>query len=310
MLTIGQVLNEHTVIKSRGKGGFGEVYEVNSTNHNEPVALKICTSYIQNDKQRFGLENQILHLLQAHPHIILPLTEIRDEPPFFYYVMELADFNLEEFLKQAPVLELERKIELFRQICLGIKHAHENQVIHRDLWWNNVLLKSRGSGDYDIKLTDFGRAKAFTLGSISYSGVIWGMQAVMPPEICFEIWEQAVLDNYVRGDIYALGILFYFILVSAPATYYAELFSNIATFQSANSFTQQMTTVDKKALYEKWLLQNKGHKFGNLDVLVADLPNKTGTSAKINAIISKASHIDHKLRYSNMDEMIHDIDSI
>ena len=311
MLSQGQVLNEHTVLRELGNGNFGFVFEVESAQHNEPIALKVCGSFQQEDTDRFRQENSILHHLTTHPHIIIPLSDIRDEPPYLYYVMELADFNLDAYLKQAPTLGLEEKLALFREICVGMEHAHSNQVVHRDLWWNNILLKGDGAGAYSVKLTDFGRAKDFTLGGIAYSeNVKWGIKAVIPPEIFFNVWEQAELANYVRGDIYALGILLYFILASAPTNYYVELFSDIADFERQNPLSTHPSFREREGAYEKWLQKNQGRKFGSLDVLVPDLPGKTSTSAKLNALIRKASHIDYRERHLNMGELIAELDSI
>ena len=125
-------------------------------------------------------------------------------------------------------LDLPARLELFRQICSAVQHAHQKGIIHRDLKPSNILVESH-DGRAVPKVIDFGLAKATSGLQLSehslYTafGTVAGTPLYMAPE-------QAsfnALDVDTRADIYALGVILYELLTGSTPI-------ERATFKSAS----------------------------------------------------------------------------
>lgn len=186
-----------------GRGGMGVVYAGHDLLLGRDVAVKLL------NKAGLGTEgrNRLLREAQAvarlnHPNIVtLYDAGEADGAPFL--VMELlSGISLYE-RKPANIDEL---VEIMRQVCAALTHAHEHGIIHRDLKPENVILTGRkangGAGDLRAKLTDFGLARSATSRE-TIEGALVGTVYYMPPE-------QAMgreLDG--RADLYSLGVMLY-----------------------------------------------------------------------------------------------------
>jgi eukaryotic-like serine/threonine-protein kinase len=126
-----------------------------------------------------------------------------------------------EYVPGVPLLEYcdanrltnPQRLELFRDICLAIHHAHQKGIIHRDLKPSNVLVEVQ-DGKPVPKVIDFGVAKAthqqFTERTVfTEEGVLIGTPEYMSPE------QAAMADHEVDAstDIYSLGVLLYELMV-------------------------------------------------------------------------------------------------
>lgn len=310
MFKAGETLGDNTVIDRLGEGNFGCVFSSHNTIEGTTVALKVCKLPLgPEDKIRFDLENRILHNLKIHEKVIAPLSGVTEYSPYVYYIMELADCNLETYLNTNYfTLDIEAKINIFKNIAEGLKHAHSKQVVHRDLWWRNVLIKENNN-QANIKLNDFGRSKDFTLKLIdSGSQPCWGAIYVQPPEIMFNIWTAADMTNYIIGDMYALGILFFYILEGEPTIYLPEIMGSVKNFARNNSFVNinDKPVTERVSLYEDWLRVIKAQPFQGLRInLVDPLLNDA-----INLIIKKLCNPDYRQRYQNIEELQVDLNTL
>ncbi len=306
--TAGQKLHENEVIELCGKGSFGHVYKV-KTNDNNLEAIKIHPNIDDDNKKRFLLENKILHDLFEHRFIITPYSDVITlDQDHVYYRMELADYNLEKYLDINTLNTLKEKILLFRDICEGLKHAHENNIVHRDLWWNNILIKNE-NGNCIVKINDFGRSKNFNYPALfSYqSNSCWGHLYVIPPEYYFNIFEERDIPNNIISDLYSLSIILFFIIEFTIPGRGFDLHRDIVIFFANNKVNDLnlLTLDEKRELYERWLIQHRGKDY-NLNVFLADQK----INYKVNNLIKKMSNIDYRLRYKNIQEIIQDVDKI
>jgi tetratricopeptide (TPR) repeat protein len=128
-----------------------------------------------------------------------------------------------EYVKGVPInqhcdthrLDTRQRLELFRQVCEGVQHAHQKAIIHRDLKPTNVLVTEQ-DGRRLPKIIDFGVAKATAQKLTEKTmftelGVLIGTPEYMSPE-------QAELtgeDVDTRTDVYSLGVILYELLVGA-----------------------------------------------------------------------------------------------
>lgn len=310
MLTTGQKIRENTVIRELGGGNFGIVYEVKNEEYGSPIALKVCRDGAPKEEiDRFKQENTILHRLHTPLHceqIILPLSVNEEESPFFYYLMELAQGNLDAHIKENYNQTPSELISTFRKICTGVKHAHQLDVVHRDLWWNNVLVFD--GDEQQVKLCDFGRAKDHNLEPLDYlDRPCVGHRYVRPPELFFEITDGTNIGLSKKTDHYALGILLSFLFNGTPIIHYSQLVGDIGTYMQQNSFsTNGKTYTEREQFYSKWLETRRNLDYSNLHVSLVDYQ----LTQEINKIIEKLCDIDHSRRYNSIEELEADLDKL
>ena len=126
-----------------------------------------------------------------------------------------------EYVKGVPLvqycdqnrLDLPQRLQLMRQVCAAVQHAHQKGVVHRDLKPGNVLVADEG-GKPQPKIIDFGLAKALGKKLIEKSlfteaGQVIGTPEYMAPEQA----EPTNADIDTRADIYSLGVMLYEVLV-------------------------------------------------------------------------------------------------
>lgn len=165
-LTVGTVINDRYVVESQlGKGGYSHVVAARDRSTDRNVALKLLHARaMANDPravQRLRQEAEILRAVN-HPNIV----EFYDVDTFEdaeFVVMEYVDgTGLDELLEQKGTLSTARLVPLVRQLLDALEAAHANGILHRDLKPQNILVVDIG-GHEEIKLVDFGVAKASTL---------------------------------------------------------------------------------------------------------------------------------------------------
>ncbi|HKI86493.1 MAG TPA: serine/threonine-protein kinase, partial [Thermoanaerobaculia bacterium] len=166
-LLLGSRLGPYEITAAIGAGGMGEVYRATDTKLEREVAIKVLPQAFVEDKERlarFEREAKLLAQLH-HPHIasIFGLEESGEAPAL---VMELVEGpTLAERLAQGPIA-VEEALPIARQIAEALEYAHEHGIIHRDLKPANIKL----TGDEQVKILDFGLAKAMDSGSEAAGG--------------------------------------------------------------------------------------------------------------------------------------------
>ena len=89
----------------------------------------------------------------------MSIYDVGNEEDIHYIVMEYIDgATLKEYIEEKGELDWKEAVNISIQICLAIKHAHENNIVHRDIKPHNILFTKEGM----IKVTDFGIARAVT----------------------------------------------------------------------------------------------------------------------------------------------------
>lgn len=198
-------------LRSRlAEGAMGVVYIAEG--REGPVALKLIRPGLGSAEMlaRFQLERQALARMD-HPNIarVLDGGSAADGRP--YFVMELVEGPpLTNYCDQRR-LTIDERLELFIQVCDGVRHAHQKGVIHRDLKPTNILVASVDERAVP-KIIDFGVAKAIEAsegdsGFTSFGRVI-GTPEYMSPEQA----ESGSAEVDTRSDVYSLGVLLYELL--------------------------------------------------------------------------------------------------
>src|SRR5262249_52907520 len=115
--------------------------------------------------------------------------------------------TLQEKLDDTGPLPLKEILRIGMQIAEGLAAAHKQGLVHRDIKPANVLLEN---GIEQVKITDFGLARAVDDASVTQSGVVAGRQMYMSPEQA----EGATIDH--RSDLFSLGTVLYSMCTGKP----------------------------------------------------------------------------------------------
>ena len=202
-----------------GRGGMGTVYRAEQLRPvKRPVAVKLINPGMDSRSvlARFEAERQALAVMD-HPHIakVLDAGATPDGRPFF--VMELVDgVPLTDYC-DARRLPVAGRLDLFRQVCGAVQHAHQKGVIHRDIKPSNVLVEERG-GSPVPKVIDFGLAKAVGGAALTDQTLFTapGSAAGTPLYMAPEQAGPDARDVDTRADVYALGAVLYELLTGSP----------------------------------------------------------------------------------------------
>ena len=166
MVNPGMILNErYEVVDKVGSGGMADVYNARDLRLNRNVAIKVLKQEYSNDAKfvsKFRGEAQSVAGL-SHPNIV-NVYDVEDDDNLHYIVMELVEgITLKKFIEKKGRLEINEAIGIGIQIAQGIEEAHKNNIIHRDIKPQNIIISKEGK----VKVTDFGIAKAATSNTIT-----------------------------------------------------------------------------------------------------------------------------------------------
>jgi len=190
-----------------GTGGMATVQLALDTRLERHVAVKLLADHLAQDGNftaRFRREALAAARL-VHPNIVQVFDFGAEESTGRQFiVMEWVDGpSCAEILRELGRLEPADAVSILSQACRGLAYAHRNGVVHRDVKPGN-LLRSRDGGQ--VKLADFGIAKAAEQSDITKIGSVLGTAAYLSPEQARG--EQAGPSS----DIYALGVVSYQVL--------------------------------------------------------------------------------------------------
>ncbi len=184
-----------------GMGGMGAVYLVHDKGLDRDVALKLIRSDIAEDTEaleRFKREIQLSSRV-THPNV-LRVFDLGESDGIKFLTMQFVDGrDLSTILKKQGKLPTERLLRVFRQAAEGLKAAHDQGVIHRDLKPQNIMLNA---SDH-VYVTDFGLAKSAEQSGMTQTGAVIGTPFYMSPE---QVKGEPVGP---QSDIFALGVILY-----------------------------------------------------------------------------------------------------
>ena len=198
--------NRYQIIKKIGDGGMAFVYQAKDKLLNRIVAVKVLRPEFVDDKDflaKFKREAEAVANI-THPNIV-NVYDVGQEGKVHYIVMEYVDGqNLKEIIKNEGVLDEYTALDITKQIAQALSAAHKKGVIHRDIKPHNILISNE---DRQVKVADFGIAKAVSNSTITNIGSIIGSVHYFSPE---QAKGQPVANN---ADLYSLGIVLYEMLI-------------------------------------------------------------------------------------------------
>ncbi len=197
---IGRTISHYRILEKLGEGGVGVVYKAEDTRLKRTVALKFLSPRViggEEDRIRFIHEARAAAALN-HPNICT-IHEIDEHEGQPFIAMESIDgTSLKDAIEEGP-LQLGKVVDTAVQIAEGLRSAHKRDIIHRDVKSANIMITPEGQ----VKIMDFGLAKAPARTQLTIEGTTLGTIAYMSPE-------QGRGDMVdARSDIWSLGVVIY-----------------------------------------------------------------------------------------------------
>ncbi|MBX7105452.1 MAG: serine/threonine protein kinase [Gemmataceae bacterium] len=209
----GFTLGKHRILERLGYGGMGQVFLCEHMFMRRRVAIKVLPPAKARDEvalARFYREARATAALD-HPNIIRS-HDVDHEGDLHFLVMEFVDgVSLTKLVKKFGPLDVSRACDYVRQAALGLQHAHDAGLVHRDMKPGNLMVDRDGT----VKILDLGLARFKDESSeqghaTSDNDMLLGTVDYVAPE--------QTVNNKVdaRADIYALGGTLYFLLTGRP----------------------------------------------------------------------------------------------
>ncbi len=263
--------NRYRIKKPLGSGGMADVYLAHDNVLDRDVALKVMSERYAKDEEfveRFRREAQSAAAL-SHPNIVSIYDRGSSEDGTYYIAMEyLPGGTLKDRILKKGALPPRTAAQVTLQIAEALRAAHNSGVVHRDIKPHNILITADG----DLKVTDFGIARAATSSTMTKTGLILGTAHYISPE-------QAMGEPVgPASDLYSLGVVFYEML-TGQLPYDADTPIGIA-MKHVNGSLRPPREVD---------------------------PTIPGG---INAIVVKLLSKDPKDRYQSASELIEDLEKV
>ncbi|HEX6272679.1 MAG TPA: protein kinase [Polyangiaceae bacterium] len=209
---------KYEIVRELSKGGMGAVYEARHVLTRRRVALKLILAETLTRKRpddalrRFEREARAAGSIESR-HVVSVLdTGVDVTTRDHYIVMELLfGDDLRELLRRSGKLPPNLVLSIARQVCIGLRRAHDEGIVHRDIKPANIYLARSDDGHIDVKILDFGIAKlradplsASDGNDLTRSGSVLGSPLYMSPE---QATGSRELD--ARSDIWSLGVVMY-----------------------------------------------------------------------------------------------------
>ncbi|PIM98854.1 Serine/threonine-protein kinase involved in autophagy [Handroanthus impetiginosus] len=206
------VVGDYEVGKQIGAGSFSTVWHARHRKHGTEVAIKEISTARLNPKLQESLKSEIFILKRInHPNIIR-LHDMIEEPGKIYIVLEYCkggDLSMYIQQRQGKIPEATTK-HFMQQLAEGLKVLHQNNLMHRDLKPQNLLLSTNGNNSI-LKIADFGFARSLQPAVLAET--LCGSPLFMAPEIM-------TLQKYdSKADLWSVGvILFQLVTGKTPFT--------------------------------------------------------------------------------------------
>jgi serine/threonine protein kinase/formylglycine-generating enzyme required for sulfatase activity len=238
----GTILGQYRILDQLGAGGMGQVYKAVHVAMDRVVALKVIAPHLLRDaraRARFQQEVRTAAKLN-HPNIVMAHDAAEADGLSFLVMEHVEGTTLSTLISEQGLPPVPLACEIIRQAALGLQHAQDKGMVHRDLKPGNLMVAAQqtaGGGAIVrmpkpggtlpgwpmaplVKILDFGVARLREIGpdgeplkmqTLTQEGCVVGTPEFMSPE---QACDSRNVD--IRSDIYSLGCTLYFLLTGRP----------------------------------------------------------------------------------------------
>jgi serine/threonine-protein kinase len=202
----GFILEKYRLLTPVGKGGMGHVFRAIDTISGATVAIKVMSRKLTGNQtlvNRFRREIRASSLLN-NKHIVRTLDAGRVGKVDFMVMEYVNGDQVDRIVSRVSLIPVAMACDVVRQAAIGLQHAHEQKMVHRDLKPGNLIVDWSTDGNGVVKIMDMGLVRLSTDGeertSVTKAGQVMGTPDYMSPE---QGWDTAAVD--IRSDVYSLG---------------------------------------------------------------------------------------------------------
>jgi serine/threonine-protein kinase len=276
------IAGRYQIIRCLGQGGMGTVYEAFDAELERTIALKTIrpdlaanVAALRRLKQETLLTRQIAH------RNVVRVFDLGVADRLRFITMEFVDgADLRTLLEQRGKFPLNEAVALMVQLCEGLYAAHAEDVIHRDLKPQNILI----GRDRRARIVDFGLARSFEQTGITRTGAVLGTPHYMAPE-------QALgKQSDARSDIFALGVVFFELLTAELPFPDANLMESFLA--RTRDRARPIASIDPTIppwlvrIVMRCLEREPAHRYQSVEELLAEVKAADGARASSHASVS------------------------
>jgi serine/threonine protein kinase len=207
---------DYQILRELGRGGMGVVYLAHNRLMGRDEVLKVVSKHLIERKgvlERFSREIRSAARLM-HPNIVHAYSAFRLGESIVFAMEYVEGLDLAKLVKTKGPLPVLHSCNFAYQAALGLQHAHEQGMVHRDIKPGNLMLSRKGNKAV-VKVLDFGLAKATREspldGALTHQGQMLGTPDFIAPEQIRDAQSAGI-----QADVYSLGCTLYYLLTGAP----------------------------------------------------------------------------------------------
>lgn len=277
---------DYEVVRELGRGGMGVVYLVRNRLLGRSEVLKIMASHLT---ERPAVLDRFLREMRAvarlhHPNIVTAYSASRIGDSIGFAMEYVDGLDLSKMVKLKGPLPVSLACNFIHQAALGLQHALEEGLVHRDIKPGNLMLSRRRDRPV-VKVCDFGLAKLTREeqfeGRLTFEGQALGTPDFIAPE---QILNAPDVD--IRADIYSLGGTLFYLLAGRPPFLAASLYDMYQAHMSRNiepiNLLRPEVPAELASLVAKMMAKQPARRFATpLEVAEALRPffKKSGTTS-------------------------------
>jgi serine/threonine-protein kinase len=285
---IGETISHYKIIEKLGEGGMGEVYLAEDTKLKRQVAIKFLPEHLTKDKEnieRFKREAQATAALN-HPNIVTIYDVIESDDPAatadrqISIVMEYVEGkSLRDVINEYD-LGMDKIIDIICQISEGLRQAHKEGIVHRDVKPENIIVGKNAR----VRILDFGLAKLKGVSKLTKETSTLGTIHYMSPEQL----QGKEVDQ--RSDIWALGVILYELLTGEMP--FKGDYDQAILYSILNEEPETIICFRKECptelllVVERAMKKNQQERYKSCNILIKDL-NSVKNNLGIERIVNK-----------------------
>ena len=256
---------DYEILRELGQGGMGVVYLAENKLMGRKEVLKVVSGHLINRRgvlDRFL--GEIRHAAQLHhPNIVTAYAALRMGESLVLAMEYVEGLDLAKLVKARGPLPVANACNYVHQAALGLQHAHEHGMVHRDIKPGNLMLAPQGYRAV-IKVLDFGLAKVSREvpadGTLTYEGQMLGTPDFIAPEQSVDARKADI-----RADIYSLGCTLYYLLTGGPPFQGTSLYDILQAHHSRDALPLNLARpevpVELAALVAKMMAKEPERRF-------------------------------------------------